>query len=625
MGRPYRQELSELRLAQSSPPEAIVAALREQASLAGAHGLIVVASGGAKVIAEWVCQLQRTVFGCAAVAMTPLEYASLAAPVRAVTWLVSASGRHPDIRHAAKVAKSRGDSRVAAFIGRIGTPLAIWLREELRSEVVEFDLRTEGDGFLATGSVWAMACSLAKAYGVWLDQPQPLNDELCHRQLEWGAATAPSLAAVLPRDHELIVLYDAWSMLGAHDLETRFVETALGNIWSADFRNFSHGRHFWIADRGDSASILALWTPSSAELSRPTLALIPASVPKQSIALPADGLLGSLAALSLSIHLTAEVAERTGRDPGRPGVPRFGEQLYEGGFPYPGTLQLEPIECSIRRKSAALQPGTHAHLLWRQAYLRARERFEMASVKAIVVDYDGTLVDSEKRYDPPQEEIVRELIRLLEAGVWLGVATGRGGSVQKDLRTVLPESLWPQVAIGYHNGATIQALQEDLPDLDGAPSLGPLSEACIVLRLQLETKGLATLRCRKHQITVMPAPGLSLLEAWCSTRETLDQHGLNAVEVWLSSHSVDVLGPHCSKIKVVDHLAALADCSPDAVLRIGDRGAHPGNDWKLLSSPLGMSVGDCSSDMDTCWNISPPHLGGSAATAFLLKQIQTRR
>ncbi|KAF1710168.1 HAD family hydrolase [Pseudoxanthomonas sacheonensis] len=624
MGRPYRQELGELRLAQSSPPDTVVTALRAQASLAGAYGLIVVASGGAKVIAEWVCQLQRTFFGCAAVAMTPLQYASLAAPVHAVTWLVSASGRHPDIRHAASVAKSRGDSRVVAFIGRIGTPLAVWLQKELRSEVVEFDLKTEGDGFLATGSVWAMACALAKAYAPWLDLPQPLDDELCRHQLAWGAATAPSLAASLPSDHELIVLHDTWASLGVHDLETRFVETALGNLWSADFRNFSHGRHFWIADRGHRTSILALWTPASEELARPTLALIPASVPKQAIALPADGLLGSLAALSLSIHLTAEVAERVGRDPGRPGVPRFGEQLYEGGFPYPGTLQLQQAECAIRRKSPAILPGSDVHRLWLDAYLQARGRLETATVTAIVVDYDGTLVDSEKRYDPPQEEIVQELIRLLEAGVWLGVATGRGGSVQKDLRAVLPEPMWSRVRIGYHNGALIQTLQEDLPDLDGEPTLLPLSEACIILRAQLEAKGLATLRCRKHQITVTPAPGLSLEETWRATRETLDQHSLSAIQVWLSSHSVDVLGSQCSKIKVVEHVAALAGCPLDAVLRIGDRGAHPGNDWQLLSSPLGMSVGDCSSDMDTCWNILPPHLRGSAGTASLLRQVKTR-
>lgn len=622
MGRSYREELTELATAQESVPDATVVQLRAQAALAANCGLIVVASGGAKVVSEWACRLQRTIFGSAAVAMTPLEYASLAAPVRAATWFLSAGGRHPDIRYAASVARDRGDARVIGFIGHQRTPLGEWLKTELKSEVIEFDLPTGGDGFLATTSVWAMACALAKTYAAWISPAVPLDGAYFDKVLAWGAQAALETPQTPSRDQDTVILHDAWTALGANDLETRFIETALGNLWSTDFRNFGHGRHFWIDDRRDRTSLFAIWTPASEALAKPTLELLPSNLAAHQVQVPFDGIAGALAALSWSIHLTANRAEHIGRDPGRPGVKKFGEQLYEGGFPYPQSASIDDIQHAIQLKSSAIQPGTPLAADWEAAYWRARKRFETAAVSAIASDYDGTLVDSAKRWDPPPAEIVTELIRLLEGGVFLGIATGRGNSVQEALRKVIPEAFWSQVIVGYHNGAEVLNLGEPIPDLDREPTEPPLSLACEVLQQELEKRGIAKLKCRRNQLTVMPSKGLPLLHAWRATRECLDRNGLGSTSVWLSSHSVDVLGPRCSKINVVNRVAELAGCPQDAVLRIGDRGSRPGNDWQMLTAPLGVSVGDCSSDMETCWNLLPPGLHGANGTAYLLRKIK---
>jgi hypothetical protein len=239
------------------------------------------------------------------------------------------------------------------------------------------------------------------------------------------------------------------------------------------------------------------------------------------------------------------------------------------------------------------------------------------------MDYDGTLVDSPRRYDPLDAQLAAELRRLIDLGVILGVATGRGDSIQKELRAALPDTRhWSRVIVGYHNGARTLGLDELAPDLDGEPSHPRLRRACDALKVHFEANALGSLRCREHQLTVTPVAGQSLMLAWRTTRECLDMHGLEDIRVWLSSHSVDILSPVCSKLHVVSRVASIAGCPPEAVLRIGDRGAWPGNDWELLAAALGVSVDESSCDPSTGWNLLPPTLKGAAATLHLLRRLQ---
>ncbi len=621
MGRSYRDELAELTASQAGIPAAVPDQLAALAAASSDTGLVVVASGGAKVVAEWACRMQRMAFGCAAVAMTPLEYAALPVPVRATTWLVSAGGRHPDIRQAARAAAQRGDRCVVGVIGQSASPLQSYLEAELRSEIVTFHLPPGRDGFLATNSVWAMACALAKAYVRWLPSVAPLDDAHSARLMAWGADTATAVADLCRDGHELVVLHDAWTCLGAQDLEARLTETALANLWISDFRNFGHGRHYWIADRGDRTVLVALSSPSAKVLAAQTLALLPSTVQTLPVQTPGDGIAAGLASLAWSIHATAQWATGTGRDPGRPGVPRFGEQLYEGGFPYPEPTAVDTDRYALLRKVPSAAAANSDS--WRTALNTARAKLYSMRVQAVVMDYDGTLVDSSKRYQPLDERIISELHRMLDLGLVIGVATGRGDSIQRELRTALPELRhWPRVVVGYHNGAKVLRLDEVAPELDGAPSHPQLRAACDVLMRELDASGLGSLRCREHQLTVTPISGQSLTHAWRATRECLDRHGMESIRVWLSSHSVDVLSPVCSKLHVVEYAAELAGCAPEAVLRIGDRGAWPGNDWELLAAPLSVSVDECSSDLSAGWNLSPPQVKGMRATAHWLRRLQ---
>ena len=52
----------------------------------------------------------------------------------------------------------------------------------------------------------------------------------------------------------------------AIDLESKLTEAALMPVQVADFRNFAHGRHHWLAKRGGETAVLALVCESDAEV-----------------------------------------------------------------------------------------------------------------------------------------------------------------------------------------------------------------------------------------------------------------------------------------------------------------------------------------------------------------------
>ena len=54
-----------------------------------------------------------------------------------------------------------------------------------------------------------------------------------------------------------------------------FTEAALGHVQLADYRQFAHGRHHWLAKRGDSSAVIALGTEADATIMDKTLRLLP--------------------------------------------------------------------------------------------------------------------------------------------------------------------------------------------------------------------------------------------------------------------------------------------------------------------------------------------------------------
>jgi hypothetical protein len=194
--------------------------------------------------------------------------------------------------------------------------------------------------------------------------------------------------------------------------------------------------------------------PEYAELANDTLSHLPNEVPVIRIETAQAWPFGVLELLVGSMQLVGQVSDAAGLDPARPCVPAFGRALYRmssqgkiaGVAPDP-----------IARQLIAL--GTPASTEIRDHYQGELERWTTMlselQFDGLVLAYDGTVCTTEKRFDPPDMAIVELLVSAVERGVCLGLASGRGSSLHRELRNVMPESLWSRVYAGMYNGALV--------------------------------------------------------------------------------------------------------------------------------------------------------------------------
>ena len=185
-----------------------------------------------------------------------------------------------------------------------------------------------------------------------------------------------------------------------------------------------------------------------------------------------------------------------------------------------------------------------------------------------MLDYDGTVCTTEGRYDPPPPPMADALGRLLEEGMLLGFASGRGPSLHADLRKVIDQAHWPQVHLGLYNGGHIVGLDEELEDLKTPSAL----IAAVHDRLrELPIAEALDYQARRVQLTVEPADG-----AWVkppllaeAVAEVLHRAPALPVKVVRSGHSLDIVPEATTKVAVVERLTARVEGD---ILTVGDQG-----------------------------------------------------
>jgi len=276
---------------------------------------------------------------------------------------------------------------------------------------------------------------------------------------------------------------------------------------------------------------------------------------------------------------------------------------------------------AIERKSLAIngRPPTPSEARTLAAgitnFLRSLGR---ARFRALVVDFDGTMVDTAERFGPVPMSVARPLIRLVRHGVWLAVASGRGRSLFEALRLAFPEDTWGHVLLGMHNGATIVPLSADrvdsIEELAG-DEWQPMIEAIGPLR-DVEIKA------RRAQVSFIPTSQSELNKLWSIIVREIAKKRLENLRVLTSGHSVDVLRPDTGKLNVIKFLRECDDSiGEDDILVIGDKGHWPGNDYEILSLPHGLSVDEVSADVLRCWNLAPSNRTNRRALEFYLEQL----
>ncbi len=556
------------------------------------------------VLAQLAARLHERRCRQPARACTSLELLDLPQLGEQGAMLFSSSAKHPDARKVLQEFRRKRFSPAAVFTHRRAENLLEVAGPD--TQVVELPPLAQPDGFLATGSVIQIAVVLLRAF---LGRPQ----------LPGQIGSDSSVAAL--RD-EVLVLTEPSLLSVATDIEVRLVESGLAAVQVADFRNFAHGRHTGFARRLDRVSVIVLSDSGSEALATATAEVLPptADVRRWHEDGPWPTALVNL--LVRSMQFAGQVGAEHGLDPARPSVPEFGRKLYR--LPLGGGRLPDQVAGGIERKVLALGSGDSvaARAFFLEAAAEWSSQLTSQRFRGVVLDYDGTVCWTHRRFDLPSEGLQQALRGLLESRMILGFASGRGKSLHADLRRWIPETDWPNVIVGMYNGAVQISLDQSLPDLR-APSpwsgavMSALQKLPLCDRLDIEERG--------AQVKVEPRDGILDRGVFVEALRACFEDAKIEAQVVASGHSVDVISTETSKTTIIDAVGSACG-GADSVLAIGDQGQVGGNDHALLAfSPWSLTVDRGSADPTRCWFAGSGEKVGPDLLLRYLKSLQRRR
>lgn len=626
----YQGELEKLAITYEFALSRDVSELKNAIAGASEASIIAVGSGGSFTVASLLCSLHEAYTGRVSRPATPLEI--ICNPTLASSspvFLISAEGKNPDITEALQRARRHSARPVHVLTNRTESALMSCVAELTEVNAHVFDL-DDKDGYLATNSLLLDAILLARAYGE-LDNsntltPTSINDLLIEGQSipAWVAGAASFIQAATERG-AMVVTYSPQLQPIASDLESKLSEAALLHCQLADLRSFAHGRHLWLAQRAGDIAVLALTEPSLRQLWERMRNLFPAAVPTLAMPLGGSSPWDLIAGLVAQMYLINAIGNSLGKDPGHQAVPQFGRDLYYIDLPRVIPRPQEsgrPQERSKYEVLGARWPSPQNRGDMTRARNAVVAALESQTFRAIVFDYDGTLCHSQRRNAPPPPDIVNHLRTLVDAGVIVGIASGRGGSIQECLASQLPAVMLNQIQLGLYNGGWIDnASGPPAPPRETSEFLSHVIR--IVRRLQALGVPIQDIRpTHPYQVSVRFREGLATEQMWFVIADSLRQAGLDISSMHRSKHSVDILAPGVGKSRLIAHIIQRFKADPYEILTMGDQGAWPGNDADLLEHRFSLSVDMPSRRMDRGWKLAPAHKRDVDATLWYLDRVQ---
>lgn len=611
-------------------PATVDAALATDAGQLGAalgQGLArvchAVGSGGSAIAAQFLATCRDGLGGAPTLVRTPLQFVlDHTSLVNQDVWLFSAGGANADILGALRAAVNRGAGAVHIVTVDPAAPLAV-AAAAAPAVRVHVTLTSGGsDGFLATHSLVAALTQLLCAADGCAHKPrgealvEEWRAEVRSRLSPDNRARARDLTGGVKSSDTLFILEDPRLDAAALLLETCAWEAALCAVQRTDFRNFAHGRHVWLNHRGDDTVVLALLGSDTGGVWLDLERHLPPTIRRVAVNYGGCGRFEAACAVLDGLALIEGLGHSTGIDPGRPGAAAFAEQLYEATSL--ATLSSQ-LNWPVRQKRLALNradepDGRNTDLCERQAAFL--DRLEAARVRGVVLDYDGTLVELEDREAPLSDGLAVQIRRLLDEGLVLAVATGRGGSAGEQLRRVVPEPQRPSFWMSYYNGALILPLTEVLEDVERVddPRLDPVREWLS------QTPELAA-RVRDSQVQLgLEAVDIPDLERFEREFDALNVAG--ELRLTRSAQTVDICPADACKSTIVRDLARLRGVEVGDILCLGDSGGHGGNDFSLLGLPSGVSVGQVCDRPDASWTLFTAGVRGPAAVLRILSALR---
>jgi hypothetical protein len=215
-------------------------------------------------------------------------------------------------------------------------------------------------------------------------------------------------------------------------------------------------------------------------------------------------------------------------------------------------------------------------------------------------------------------------VRLVRAGIVVGIASGRGGSIQECLSAAMPADVLNKIRLGLYNGGWISTA--DVPPVPLQETSEFLSHVTrIVVRLKaLGVPILSHRTTHPYQVSVRFREGLATEGMWFVVADALRQAGLDLSTMVRSKHSVDILARGVSKSALVAAIIQQDKVDPYQILTMGDQGAWPGNDAALLEHRYSLSVDQPSRRLDRGWKLAPPEKRDVDATLWYLDHMTTQ-
>ena len=590
----------------------------------GRHALAI-GSGGSAVAAEYLVRCRDTLGLGPTTVATPMQGVLDHHRLDATdAWLFSAGGDNPDACAIAQALIDRGAATIN-LVTRNPDGAAATIVARSGGTIHPVPVADVKDGYLATHSLLAMTAALLIASQVASREPGDATealDRVASRLLASRDAGNRDLFAKrwtgLRATDTIIIAADPSLRPIASLLDTSLWEASLCPVQTTDFRNLAHGRHAWLHHRPDDTVVLALIAVNSRTAWTAIETVLPEHVRRGAIEYGLGGRLDNLLGIIDGLSHIEAIGGVLGVDPGKPGIGEFGRAIYDDGSLETTAAELRP---RLRHKHAAIARADGHLIDAPNLAVIGHQRLETLAAAAVggaVFDYDGTIVTTEGRFDPPSEEIIDEFVRLHRAGVRLGIATGRGGSAGEDLRKVLPADVLSSLLIGYYNGGHLRTADVDIKD--DPPEQDPAIAATAAW-----LDGRDDLFANKTFKSGLVQIGVDMENLRHPYRFPLDmadcpQMASGEVKISASGHSFDIIPATSCKSAIVD--AVRRDAGPDAaVLCFGDSGSRSGNDHTLLAHPHGISVGEVCGTADGCWSLFGGALTGPDALLRTLRAL----
>lgn len=609
MGKNYRKELDGLSVIYDSAMDANVDVLTKFLSKYQNNCLFGIGSGGSYSVAaafEYLCIKA----GFIAQRLTPLELGQLQYQLStSAAVLFTAGGSNNDSKNAYRYIAELEPEGVLTCCMRLNAPIKKIQRENIHNYYFEYSMPVAKDGYLAVESLISSIVLMIRAFQC------VVNDKFfsLSREKQWNVHEFDkrTIREVLERE-SIFILYGGITMPAAIDLESKFSEVSLGNTQLVDFRNFAHGRHYWLSDRRLTTSIIVLAGKSEKKLVDKTLKLLPEDIPVLRVDVDDNTVEGLIEALYYCFEIVDEASIIRNLDPGKPHIEEFGKKLYHLNYDIGKnccmvTRRKDTIEMAAYRKAMKQQGiGIEEYRKYGRIYW---DNLLNRSFKGIVFDYDGTLHDK-NTISKTEERLFVKLNELLENNIIICIATGRGKSVRKELQNKIARKFWNQVVIAYYNGGVIGSLDDDTKPNKNAVKMPKVFNEII------SELSLPNIEQNPYQLTLIKDElNMTSIEFQLLKEKILDVKDVRIME---TNHSIDIIPLSSSKRNIFKKY------NLEDFLEIGDSGNYGGNDYELLSGENGLSVDYVSRNFRNCWNYALPGMRNLEATEYYLEMIEVQ-